>query len=244
LTIALLALAGALLGTVLRALIFWYAVEPDLPWRSACPHCDAVLARGGWPGAGRPLHPSGRCPSCRARIGPLPGLVEAVTAAAFGLLAGRIAEPWPLAAACWVAAVCVVLGFVDVAVHRLPDRLTMAACGGALVLLAVAAAVEGDAAGLGWAVVGGLGLAAFYFLLWFINPSGFGFGDVKLALSLGTVLGWYGWVAVVYGAAVGALVGGVVVASLWASARVGRKDPVPYGPSMMIGALAILVLAA
>jgi leader peptidase (prepilin peptidase)/N-methyltransferase len=168
--------------------------------------------------------------------------VEAVAALALGVLAWRIEAPWPLAAACWVAVVCVVLGFVDVAVHRLPDRLTMVAYAGALVPLAVAAAVGRDLAGLGWAVVGGAGLAAFYFLLWFINPSGFGFGDVKLALALGTVLGWYGWVVVVFGAAACSLLGGVTALSLWATGRVGRKDSVPYGPSMMIGAWAILVL--
>jgi leader peptidase (prepilin peptidase)/N-methyltransferase len=241
-TVAALALAGALLGPVLRSLIFWYAVQPDQPWQSACPHCDAEIVRSGWPGATRPLSPSGRCPVCRRRIGPPPAVVEAVAALALGLLAWRIEAPWPLAAACWVALICVVLGFVDVAVHRLPDRLTTAAYAGALLLLAVAAAVGRDLAGLGWAVAGGLGLAAFYFLLWFANPAGFGFGDVKLGLSLGTVLGWYGWVAVVFGAAAGSLIGGVMALSLWAIGRVGRKDSVPYGPSMMIGALAILVL--
>jgi leader peptidase (prepilin peptidase)/N-methyltransferase len=169
--------------------------------------------------------------------------VELVAALALGLLAWGVDAPWPLAAASWVAVLCVPLGFIDVAVHRLPDRLTMAAYAGALVLIAVAAAVGRDLVGLGWAVVGGLGFAAFCFVLWFAYPAGFGLGDVKLALALGTVLGWYGWVPVVYGAAAGALVGGVVAASLWATGRVGRKDSVPYGPSMMIGALAILVLA-
>jgi leader peptidase (prepilin peptidase) / N-methyltransferase len=242
LTVAVLALVGALLGPVLRSMIFWYAVEPDEPWRSACPHCEATLVRAGWPRVARPLPPSGRCPACHQRIGPLPGLVEAIAALVLGLLAWRIEAPWPLAAACWVAVVCVALALVDVAVQRLPDRLTMAAYAGALVLLSVAAAVSHNLIALGWAALGGVGLAAFYFVLWFVNPSGFGLGDVKLGLSLGTLLGWYTWVAVVYGAGLGSFIGGVVIVSLWVTGRVGRKDSVPYGPSMMIGALAILVL--
>jgi leader peptidase (prepilin peptidase)/N-methyltransferase len=201
-----------------------------------------VLVRSGWPGRSRLLPPTGRCPACRERIGPLPGLVEAVAAAVLGLLAWRVSEPWPLAVASWVALLCVALGFVDVAVHRLPDPLTMSAYVGALALTAVGAVVTDNLAGLGWAVAGGLGLAAFYFVLWFVNPSGIGYGDVKLALSLGTVLGWYGWVYVVYGGAAGAVVGGVIALSLLVSGRVGRKDPVPVGPSMMIGALLLVLM--
>jgi len=242
LAVAALALAGALLGPVLRSLIFRYEVAPESPSRSACPHCEAELVRAGWRGAPRPLPPTGLCPACRRRIGPLPGLVEVITALVLGLLAWRIEAPWPLAAAAWVAVLCVALAFIDLAVERLPDALTMAAYAGALVLIGVAAAVERDLVGFGWAAVGGVGLAAWYFVLWFINPSGFGFGDVKLGLSLGTVMGWYGWVAVVYGAAIGGLVGGVIAASLWVSGRVKRKDSLPYGPFIMVGALAILVL--
>jgi leader peptidase (prepilin peptidase)/N-methyltransferase len=241
-TIAVLCALGALIGPVQRAKILRYAVEPEQPWRDSCPECGAGVVRPGWAGAVAPLPPTGRCPACRRRIGPAAGVVEALTAVTFGLLAWGITEPWPLAAACWVAAICVPLAFVDVAVQRLPDRLTMAAYGGALVLLGVAAVVAGDLAGFGWAVVGGLGLAAFYFVLWFINPAGFGFGDVKLGLALGTVLGWYGGVPVVFGGAAGALVGGVVALSLMAIGRVGRKDAVPFGPSMMIGALAMVLL--
>ena len=50
-------------------------------------------------------------------------------------------------------------------------------------------------------------LGAVYCVLFLINPAGMGFGDVKLAPTLGFVLGWYGWGAVIVGTLAGFLLG-------------------------------------
>jgi len=44
-------------------------------------------------------------------------------------------------------------------------------------------------------------------VLFLIAPRGFGFGDVKLSLALGAVLGWYGWAIVLIGTFAGVLLG-------------------------------------
>jgi leader peptidase (prepilin peptidase)/N-methyltransferase len=187
---------------------------------------------------------SGRCPACLAHIGPPRFVVEAVTAAVFALLAWRVDQPWPLAAYCWLGALGVALGFVDVTVHRLPDQLTMAALGGVLVLLGIASIVDGEFLRVAWAAVNGLGMAAAYLVLVLVYPAGMGLGDVKLALSLGTALGWLGWVATVLGTAAGFLAAGFVSVVLLAIGRVTRKTEIPHGPFMLLGTLATLVLLA
>jgi leader peptidase (prepilin peptidase)/N-methyltransferase len=170
--------------------------------------------------------------------------VELLTAAVFALLALRIGDPLVLAALAWVAALGVALGHIDVAVHRLPDQLTMAAFAGVLTLLGTAAVADGDPARVGWAAVNGLGMAAAYFGLILIHPAGMGLGDAKLALSLGTGLGWFGWVGTVFGTAAGFFLAGAFSAVMLVLGRVTRKSQIPHGPFMLLGALGTVLLVA
>ncbi|MGS2643777.1 prepilin peptidase [Streptosporangium sp. LJ11] len=202
------------------------------------------------------------------RYGPWPaaGAVEGVTAAVLAALALRALWPdaagtatWPgaspgvettptgrageLLAFGWLAVVAVALSFVDAAVHRLPDRLTLAAYLGTAAPLAVPALADGRLGDLLGAGLGGLALAGFYLVLFLVNPAGMGLGDVKFAASLGTALGWLGWDTLVAGAFLGLLAGGLYGAALMVARRAGRKSEIPFGPFMAVGALAAVLTA-
>lgn len=240
--LAVAAAVGAAAGPVLRARIFRHAVPYDQRVRHACPHCRRRLVPHGWRGLLAVLPPSGRCPGCRCRVGPPPGTVEAVAGVAFAALVTVGGTVLETAALWWVAAVGVALAFIDLAVHRLPDRLTLTAYAGALVLLG-AAAVTGDRpATLGLAVLYGLGMALVYLLLVVVHPAGMGLGDAKFALALGLALGWFGAEATVLGTAAGFLLAGAYAAALLALRRAGRKDTIPHGPFMFAGALLAIVV--
>lgn len=71
-----------------------------------------------------------------------------------------------------------------------------------------------------------------------------GFGDVKLAVGAGAVLGWYGWPTVLLGAFAGFLLGALYGAALLVARRAYRKTAVPFGPFLLAGALAGLLLGA
>lgn len=238
--IAVAGAVGALLGPALRAQIFHHAVPAGEPWRRACPHCGAALVRRG-PASVLPL--TGRCPSCAHRIGPRPGVVEVVAAATLGLLAWRVSAPLPLLALSWVAVLGVILGFVDRAVHRLPDRLTLPAFAGAFVLLGLSAVVDGQVGRLGWAVACAVAVAALYLVLILISPSGMGLGDGKTALSVGLITGWFGWATAFVATAAGFVFAGIYAAGLLVTRRAGRKDHIPHGPFMLLGAVAALLVA-
>ena len=203
-----------------------------------------------------------------ARIWPEALVPGGVTAILLGALAARVpsgpfldgpfldgtpARALVLAAACWLAVCAVPLIFTDLAVSRLPDPLTAAAYAGTAALLLLAAATgsaatssatAGQAAS--WSALlraglGGLALAGFYLLLMIISPSGMSLGDVKLAASLGTLLAWFGWRALIAGGAAGFLLGGLGGVVLLASRRADRKQMIPFGPFMIAGAfLAVL----
>jgi prepilin signal peptidase PulO-like enzyme (type II secretory pathway) len=194
----------------------------------------------------------------RLDISPRPPALAAgaVTAVLFGGLAARV-DPGHLghlghlghpgylmlvlAAACWLAACAVPLACTDLAVQRLPDPLTGAAYAGTAVLLLAAAAVGGPWSALVRALLGGLALAGFYLLLMVISPSGMSLGDVKLAASLGTLLAWFSWRLLLAGGFAGFLLGGVFAAALLVSRRAGRKQPIPFGPFMIAGAVLAVV---
>ncbi|GAB2912649.1 hypothetical protein GCM10027028_05880 [Streptomyces sundarbansensis] len=136
------------------------------------------------------------------------------------------------------------LAVVDRRVHRLPDPLTLPLAAAAVLLLGGAALLPGHAGSWTSGLLGGLTLGGFYFLLFLINPNGMGFGDVKLALALGVVLGWYGWSVLFLGGFAGFLFGAAYGLALLLLRRAGRRTGIPFGPFMIAGALTGVLLGA
>ncbi|MET7860846.1 A24 family peptidase [Streptomyces sp. NPDC005318] len=143
-----------------------------------------------------------------------------------------------------LAPVAVLLATIDRRVHRLPDQLTLPLAGAAAALLGGAALLPEHGGSWPSALLGGLALGGFYFLLFLVNPNGMGFGDVKLALSLGVALGWYGWAVVFAGGFAGFVLGAVYGFGLMVLRRAGRKTGIPFGPFMIAGALLGILFGA
>ncbi|MEE6258404.1 prepilin peptidase [Plantactinospora sonchi] len=237
-------LVGVLLGPSLRGQILRYAVPAGEPTRRRCPHCAATLFRPGVPRLLGAVSPTARCPHCRQRTGPHPGTVEVLTGVLLAALAWRITEPLPLLAYGWLALCGVVLGAVDVAVRRLPDRLTRCATGGTVLLFTVAVLAGEPAGRLGVALACGLGVALLYLVLVLASPTGLGAGDVRLGLLLGTAAGWYGWPTALNALLAGLLLASGTAAVLLGLRRVNRQDQLPHGPAMLVGTFGAVLLAA
>ncbi|MFD7817003.1 prepilin peptidase [Streptomyces sp. NPDC059785] len=231
------ALWGAAAGTLLPRPAYRLCVEPDEPWRNRCPDGHAITGpAAGWLGRSRCAAGDHYGPST-----PAVALATALVCAALALATGTRPE---LAVWLLLAPAGVLLALVDFRVHRLPDVLTLPLAAAALALLGVAAAVPEHAGNWLTALLSGLGLAAVYFVLHLINPEGMGFGDVKLALALGTVLGWYGWGTLVLGTFAGFLFGGVYGLGLAVARRTGRRTLLPFGPFLITGTFVGLLIGA
>ncbi|PZF82899.1 prepilin peptidase [Jiangella anatolica] len=230
-----LAAAGLVAGALLPQLI------ARIPDRAPDPAVvSPELVEGGRPPSPVPYRELAAAPR-------LAGLLAAVTAAVWALLAlardGAANAPEDLPAYLVVGLLGVAMAYIDLRTQLLPDWLTLTALGAAGAWLTVAAAITGDWGAYGRAWAAAAACLAFYLLLALLRPADLGLGDVKLSASLGLLLGWSGWATVASGVFLAFLAGGVIGIVLLAAGRAGRRTSLPFGPPMLLGTLAALLLS-
>lgn len=167
------------------------------------------------------------------------GALLALTAPLSADLRSAVGE-WAMLAV--YAAYGVLLARDDIRERRLPDalNLTLAAILTGAVLALALTAGEGIAAVT--AIAGGLGLAV---VMGCIGLAGqVGFGDVKLALSIGLLTGWHTWyfpllaITVAY---VLAFPHAITAAILRSRGR--DTHDLPFGPYLLAGGAAVAIIA-
>jgi leader peptidase (prepilin peptidase) / N-methyltransferase len=238
------AAAGLAAGPYLAALAAWVPAGSGLrqpPWR--CPACRTSLGAAAIPLLGWRLT-GGRCAACSARTGSWYAAVEPAAAIVFALMALRFGISPALPAFWLLAALAVVLTVTDLRHRRLPDRLTLPAYPAAVALLGAAAlAVPGGARRLAAALAGLAAAGLFAGLLALVSRAGLGWGDVKLGGLLGLYLGWVGAVAVAAGLACAFVLAAVTGLALIAAGRATRKSQLPFGPFLLVSAIAVIALS-
>jgi leader peptidase (prepilin peptidase)/N-methyltransferase len=187
----------------------------------------------------------GRAPTVRARGRWAPGgqglAVELGTGACFAVMALRFGPSPVLPAFLLLAALAPVLAVTDLRWRRLPDRLTLPAYPAAALLLAAGALAIPDGGRRFLSALAGLAAAWLFFaLLALIRPGGLGWGDVKLSGVLGLYLGWLGPAAVAAGLLGAFALAALAGLGLIAAGRATRKSQLPFGPFMLVSAIAVI----
>ncbi len=209
---------------------------------SACPSCGTeIRPRDNIPVLGWLLL-RGRCRDCGEAISARYPIVEAVTGLLFGIMALRFGFDGALPAFLYFSSIGVALALIDLDTRRLPDALTLPSIVVVAALLALAAGLDDDRDALVRAGAGALLLGGIYFTIWFVSPGGMGFGDVKLAPTLGALLGWLGYGVLAVGGFLGFLYGALVGIGIILFTDGGRKTKVPFGPFMIAGALTAVLI--
>lgn len=158
----------------------------------------------------------------------------------FGWLALGLTDPalWPIWAPFVVFGVW--LGLVDAQTTFLPNRLVYLALAAAWLGTIASCLIRGDAWPLLWAGIGTISGGALFWLIWRFTHGGIGFGDVRLAALLGTIGGASHpelllWIYLL----------GTTIGALWAvGARLRGLESFAYGPALLLGAPAALVMSA
>jgi leader peptidase (prepilin peptidase) / N-methyltransferase len=233
------AAAGLLAGPRIRASVFARSTEDARP-RRACPECSRQILAGRWLWYSV-LPVTGRCPHCKARIGPYTLAAELVTALVLAVIVARVPSGWELAALAWLALIAVPLAFIDIAVQRLPDLLAISAFAGTLALLAAA---EG-AAHQPWPLVRRDRRRRAPRLLpgpvaGLSGPAGPGRRETRGQHRPGARVG--SWSELFLGALAGALLGAVYAQALRARHRPDGQVYLPLGPFLLLGAFAVIAL--
>lgn len=223
------ALFGLVVGSFLNVVIHRVPRKESIVWpASHCPSCGAEIK----PKDNVPLLSyavlRGRCRSCGARISARYPFVEATTGLLFGAAALWFGLSLQLVSAVVLVAALVALAGTDLEHRLLPNVIV-----GPAALVGIALSVISGPqdwwvypASAAVIAVGLFGLALLY-------PGGMGMGDVKMGGMLGAFLGSYGALAVFSGAFVGALAGGV----LMATGKMQRRSALPFGVFMAVGGI-------
>jgi leader peptidase (prepilin peptidase)/N-methyltransferase len=166
--------------------------------------------------------------------------VQIACGALFGAAAAVIGERWVLAAFVWFVAVSVTLTLTDVDQKLIPNRILYPSYGIAVALLAAGSLLDGDLSAFARGIAGSAGYFAFLLILALIAGEGFGMGDVKLGALLGAFLAYEGWSTLIIGGVGAFLLGGVVSLVLLVLRIKGRRDAIPFGPYLVVGAFIAL----
>ncbi len=202
---------------------------------SACPRCGApIRPRDNIPVLSWLLL-LGRCRDCGTSISSRYPLVEASTSLLFLATYWVIGERWVLAAYLWFAVVTFALSIIDLDTKRIPNRILYPGTAVAVVLLGIGALADGHLPSFGRALLAGSAYFAGFLVIGLIAPAGFGGGDIKLSLLLGVFAGYISWTALTVSIFLAVFIGGAVSIGLLVLRRVGRKDQLPFGPSLVLG---------
>jgi len=226
---AFIAIIGAIIGSFLNMVIHRLPLRLKWTGRSRCPQCKHTLT---WPS----LIPIlsyvfllGKCRFCRVRIPMRYLLVELGMATLFAGFWLQFGPSMAFLQAAIFASVLMALLCIDLDHYLLPDKLTLP-----LILT-----------GPLWHLVDGKFMHSMlsgvigFLLLWAMNFVGkkvykrdvLGGGDMMLAAAIGT---WWGLSLLSVSLYVSFLVGGIMAVGLLLLRQKGRRDEMPFGPSMIV----------
>ncbi len=213
---------------------------------SRCPNCrTAIKAYDNIPVLSF-LFLKGQCRSCGHRISWQYPIVEILTGSLFALTIFRFGLTWHTGVLWAFVAALVVVTLIDLEHQIVPDIITLPgiAIGLAWSVLTALLSIGGYRGVVSFsapapleAILGTVVGGGILYLVAVVSRGGMGGGDIKLTAMIGAFLGWRAVLLTIF---LGTLTGSVIALLLLASGKKGRKDPMPFGPFLALGAVLAL----
>lgn len=166
---------------------------------------------------------------------------ELLTGLVFGLVAWRTGLSWRLPLLLAFAFALVAITVTDLEHKRIPAPIVWWSIVVCAPLLIVAALVEGRPGSMAVALGGALAFSGGLRVIHELNPKWMGFGDVRLALLLGMVLGFLGAKVLLTGIMLSFVYGTVIGLALIVSGKGEFGKAVPFGPYLALGSLTVVL---
>lgn len=222
---------GCSIGSFLNVLIDRLPKEESIMGRSHCDHCKHKIASVDLIPILSYFLLRGRCRQCKKKISPIYPFIELLTGVVF-ILAWTFN---PNVLYLGILSCLLIIFFADAKYRIIPDSVQIA-----LFLFSLALLIYN---GVKPEIFATRILSAFLvmlpilFLYLITKGRGMGFGDVKLAFTMGFLLGTkYGFMSLYIGFVVGALFGVLMILAK----RKGLKSKIAFGPFLILGLVSML----
>lgn len=171
----------------------------------------------------------GRCRACGVSISWHYPVVELLTGLIYLLLFQTFGLSLAFGIYAAMATALVIVSFIDLEHQIVPDVITLPGLALGLLLSALFLPITFLDALMGALLGGGL-----FYAIATIYEGGMGGGDIKLIAMIGAFIGWRQVLLTIF---VAAFVGSVIGLALLITKRKGRRDPIPFGPFLALGAI-------
>lgn len=227
-------ITGLAVGSFLNVLIDRLPQEKSIVGRSHCDHCHKKLRWYDLIPVISYIMLRGRCRYCKMKLSVQYPLIEIVTGVSFAFVwstsmidvFGIVPRIFLLS----ITASLIVIFVADLKYQIIPDSIQVILFLSILLFFVF----EGLTPLLFFNhVVSAIAVMLPIFLIFIITKGrGIGFGDVKLAFSIGFLMGWKGGLMALY---IGFILGALVGIALLIGKRKGLKSKIAFGPFLVIG---------
>ncbi len=191
------------------------------------------------------LRTKGKCSYCGAPIPQRVLWVEIGTGAYFGFLFWRFGLTPQLGIVAFYSCIFIVLSIIDLEHGLILNKIVYPAMAVAFLISAFVPdnginqfIYQGIPGSILSSVIAGAAAFIIFLLIVIISRGGMGFGDVKMVGLIGLITGWP---QVFLAILIGILLGGLAAVILLFLRIKGRKQTIPFGPFLAIGAIATLL---
>jgi leader peptidase (prepilin peptidase)/N-methyltransferase len=235
---AIIFVVGLVFGSFATVLATRIPENQSLRGRSNCLSCGAIIPFYlNIPLLGY-LYLRGRCANCKTKISLTYPLTELTMALAFLVTAISTVNYFQFILWTIFLIITLPLAVIDWKFQRLPNSLTFALFIFGFIILGLQAIVEHKIHFLAIALLSSAALTLFYFLTMILSRGGMGFGDVKLAASIGLYTGFISATTTFVASLTAFFIGSFYGVAMMLTGKANRKTGIPFGQFMIVGALA------
>ena len=231
--IILISLYGLLIGSFLNVCIYRIPREESIVFPSShCPNCGTKLKAYDLVPILSYIVQRGKCRYCGEKISPQYPIVELLNSLGYILIYYKFGFSLNFLFYGIIFSILIVIGFIDLKEMIIPDILVILIIIFTIIYKVLLFLLYSKSPDL-LNSIGGLVLSSLLFvLIILVSKGGMGGGDVTLIGSLGFILGIKNIFLTIF---LSFILGAIISVILLITKIKGKKDPIPFGPFIILG---------